>query len=271
MRKIFIVLFLLFVAVPVCQASKPLGPTWREAPGLAGLFQQKSAEGTFILYDPQKRLFIVYNKERSLTPFLPASTFKIANTLIGLDCQAVSSVDETLPYGGQPQPVKAWERDMSLREAIKISNVPVYQELARRIGLERMAAGLRKLSYGNMDPGQSVDTFWLRGPLKISAVQQTLFLARLGKRELPVSSKIQQSVAGITLLDKGPDWELHGKTGWSVGSAPNIGWWVGWIKKEGKIYSFALNIDIANPEDIERREAIGRECLAALGLLPHIP
>ena len=32
---------------------------------------------------------------------------------------------------------------MSLRDAIKASNVPVYQELARRIGLERMRANVR--------------------------------------------------------------------------------------------------------------------------------
>ena len=70
---------------------------------------------------------------------------KVANSLIGLSTGAVRSADEVLPYGGKPQRFKAWEHDMSLRDAIKASNVPVYQELARRIGLERMRANVSRL------------------------------------------------------------------------------------------------------------------------------
>ena len=62
--------------------------------------------------------------------------FLIVWWLIGLSAGVVSSVDEILPYGGKTQPIKAWERDMSLREAIKVSNVSVYQEFARRIGVQ---------------------------------------------------------------------------------------------------------------------------------------
>ena len=80
----------------------------------------------------------VSDEARAKKRFTPASTFKIANSLIGLDVSAVKSVDEVLPYGGKPQRIKEWERDMGLREAIKMSNVAIYQELARRIGIERM-------------------------------------------------------------------------------------------------------------------------------------
>ena len=44
---------------------------------------------------------------------------------------------EVIPYGGKPQPFKALEKDMSMREAIAASAVPTYQEIARRVGLER--------------------------------------------------------------------------------------------------------------------------------------
>ncbi len=66
---------------------------------------------------------------------MPASTFKIANTLIGLDQGAAKDVHEVVGFRGQPQPVKEWERDMSLRDAIAMSNVAIYQALARRVGL----------------------------------------------------------------------------------------------------------------------------------------
>jgi hypothetical protein len=99
---------------------------------------------------------------------------------------AVASVDEVLPYRSNDPPFSAaWEKDMGLRQAMVVSNVPIYQELARRIGLERMRQGVVKLGYGNKQIGTQVDRFWLRGPLAISAVEQTLFLNRLARKQLP--------------------------------------------------------------------------------------
>src|SRR5690606_38824824 len=119
--------------------------------------------------------------------------FKIPNTLIGLSVGAVSSVDEVLPYGGKPQPFKAWERDMSLRDAISASNVAIYRELARRIGLERMRDHVARIDYGSAEIGTKVDDFWLSGPLKISAVEQTLFLASLADSALPFPKGVQEA------------------------------------------------------------------------------
>lgn len=163
--------------------------------------------------------------------------------------------------------MKDWERDMSLRDAIKISNVPIYQELARRIGLERMREYIGKLDYGNADPGTVVDRFWLDGPLAISAVEQTFFLARLAKDELPLPKEIQAAVRDIARLEGGEGWELFGKTGSALKYSPAIGWWVGWVRKGDRIYTFALNIDMAGPEEFGKRVDVGRACLKALGLL----
>ena len=207
--------------------------------------------GTFVLFDAATDTMFVSDAARADKRFTPASTFKIANSLIGLDVGAVKSVDEVLPYGGKPQCRKEWERDMGLREAIKISNVPVYQELARRIGLERMREGVKKLGYGNMEIGSVVDRFWLDGPLAISAVEQTEFLHRLVKGSLPINPEAVRAVKEITLLEKTDAYELHAKTGWWVGpTPPQIGWWVGWIERENKVYPFAL----------EHRHAEGRGC-----------
>ncbi|MDG1858081.1 MAG: penicillin-binding transpeptidase domain-containing protein, partial [Emcibacteraceae bacterium] len=125
------------------------GNDFTENENIEHLFQDAGVEGTFVLYDLTEATFIGYNEKRALQQFIPASTFKIANTLIGLEAGAVSSVDEVLPYGGEPQFLKTWENDMGLRDAIKISNVPIYQELARRIGLDRMQRMISKIGYGN--------------------------------------------------------------------------------------------------------------------------
>jgi beta-lactamase class D len=242
--------------------------TYQEVPELKKCFKDMGIVGTFVLFDVATDTMLVWDEARAKKRFTPASTFKIANSLIGLDVGAVKNVEEVLPYGGKPQPRKEWERDMGLREAIKISNVAIYQELARRIGIERMRDGVKRLGYGNMEVGSVVDRFWLEGPLAISAVEQTQFLHRLVKGSLPIDPKALCAVKEITLLEKTETYELHGKTGWVVGPRPpQIGWWVGWIERENKVYPFALNFDMQSGADADKRIPIGRECLKALGKL----
>jgi beta-lactamase class D len=240
---------------------------FQEVPELAKVFKDKGVVGTFVLFDVATETMLVSDEARAKKRFTPASTFKIANSLIGLDVGAVKSVDEVLPYGGKPQRIKEWERDMGLREAIKMSNVPIYQELARRIGIERMREGVKKLAYGNMEIGSVVDHFWLDGPLAISAVEQTEFLNRMVDGSLPINPEAVRAVKEITLLEKNDTYELHGKTGWSIATKMEIGWWVGWIQRQNKVYPFALNIDLMNDGDAVKRIPIGRECLKALGKL----
>ncbi|MNO04293.1 Beta-lactamase OXA-10 precursor [compost metagenome] len=74
-------------------------------------------------------------------------------------------------------------------------------------------------------------------------------------------------MATIIELETGANWSLHGKTGWATRSTPAIGWWVGWVRKEGRIYSFALNIDMPREALASRRVELGRDCLKALGVL----
>lgn len=241
--------------------------SYREAPELEKCFTTHGVQGTFALLDLATDTVVVWNEARAKERFTPASTFKIANSLIGLDTGAVKSVDEVLPYGGKPQRFKHWERDMHLRDAIKASNVPIYQELARRIGLERMRARVKKLGYGNMEIGNVVDRFWLDGPLAISAVEQTEFLGRLVEGKLLVNPEAVRAVKEITLLEKTETYELHGKTGWHMDEKRQIGWWVGWVERDGKAYPFALNIDMKGDDDAAKRVPLGRDCLKALNKL----
>src|SRR5260370_40609193 len=92
-----------------------------------------------------------------------ASNFKVANTIIALETGAVKDENEIIPYGGKPQPFKQWEKDMSMREAIALSAIPIYQEIARRGGSGRYRDWLAPLDHGNQQPGTSVATFCLHG------------------------------------------------------------------------------------------------------------
>jgi beta-lactamase class D len=239
-----------------------------ERPELARFFAAENVTGTFVLHDARAGIVRVYDPARAARRFVPASTFKILNSLIGLETRAVANVDEVVPYGGRPQRLKAWEKDMPLREAIRVSNVPVYQELARRIGLARMAETVRKFDYGNGEIGSVIDRFWLDGPLAISALEQADFLARLATGKLPVGAPALAAVKEITLIEKTERYHLHAKTGWADGPDPDIGWWVGWVERDGAIASFSLNIDIKSDADAPKRLTIARQCLEALDYLP---
>jgi len=239
---------------------------------VAALFRQAGVEGTFVLLDERRGELRGTNRTRAEQRISPASTFKIANALIGLSLGAVRSVDEVIPYNGDANPfMREWLEPMGLRGAMKVSNVPLYQELARRIGLQRMREVIARLGYGNQQIGTNVTTFWLRGPLAISAVEQTRFLSRLAHRTLPFPAQAQRQVAEITRVDSGPGWSLHAKTGWQNAPGAGLGWWVGWVQKGDQITPFALNIAMAGAADAPKREQLGRSSLQALGILPTPP
>lgn len=258
-------------AAAAVTAAAPAEP-WREELAVAALFRQAGVEGTFVLLDERSGELRGHNQRRAEQRFSPASTFKIANALIGLSTGAVRSVDEEIPYTGDANPfMREWLQPMGLRGAMTASNVPLYQELARRIGLQRMGEAIVGLGYGNQQIGSDVTTFWLRGPLAISAVEQARFLSRLAHRTLPFPDQAQRQVAEITQVDAGPGWSLHAKTGWQNAPGAGVGWWVGWVQQGDQITPFALNIAMAGAADASKRERLGRSSLQALGILPTPP
>ena len=125
MNYLLATLFILWV-FPAQAAS------WLENRAIGELFKNTGVQGTFVLYDVASQTNIGHDEVRANRRFVPASTFKIPHTLIGLSTGVVKNVDEPLPYRGPAEPfVKAWARDMGLREAMALSNVPIYQQLAR--------------------------------------------------------------------------------------------------------------------------------------------
>jgi beta-lactamase class D len=259
---------------PVIKAAASVTSCWRDSTerrDLEAVFSEHGVVGTFALYDVASDQLTLVNPKRAATRLVPASTFKIANTIIALETGVVNDENEIIPYGGKPQPFKQWEKDMSMREAIALSAVPIYQEIARRVGLGRYRDWLARLDYGNRQPGTSVDTFWLDGPLEISAVEQARFVARLAEQKLDASSRAQAITRDIIRLGNSGSKLLHGKTGWRFSSNPNLGWWTGWVEQDGqdgKIAAFSLNIDMPGAAtDAPKRVAIGKVLLSRLGVL----
>lgn len=208
--------------------------------------------------------------------FVAASTSKIPHTLIAIETGAVSGPDEWFEWDGQARFLPAWNKSQTLADAFRNSTVWIYQTITPRIGSEALHGWLEAFGYGNADTGAPEDmtTYWLRGPLRISASEQVGFLTRLVRRELPLSARTYDLAVPVMLADEGEDWRLYAKTGWySSDEAQDIGWYVGWLEQGSGAaqgtYVFAFNMDIETPEtDIPKRPEVVREALVEIGALP---
>lgn len=253
-------------AKPVAIAQKP---------DLGRHFKTLSVEGSIAIYDLNRNQWYQYNPQRNTKEFSPASTFKILNSLIALESGVIPNELAVLTWDGIPRAIPEWNRDLTMREAIKASAVWFYQVLARRVGYAKMRKWVTQVGYGNQKIGkpENIDNFWLEGDLRITPQQQIQFLRRLQKNDLPFSPRVMAMVKDIMVVEKTANYTLRGKTGWSgffgskKSTEPQIGWFVGYLEQGKNTYFVATNIDIKAPKDAKARLEITRRCLKDLGLL----
>jgi beta-lactamase class D len=237
------------------------------APEIARAFVVESTTGVMLVRRLSDGRQWAYGGARLDSGFLPASSFKIVNAAVALETGVVSGPDERFAWDGVERQFDGWNRDHTLASAMAASAVPVYQEVARRIGVERMAEWLRRLGYGNAAVDGGLERFWLDGGLRTSAREQVQFLARFVGGATPLAAGTVAAVEEMILQDRGHGWSLHAKTGWAFEA--RIGWWVGWTRHGDETYVFALNMPINDSRlDPPRRARIGRAALEAVGALP---
>ena len=230
-------------------------------------FNETGLEGTFVLQKLNSDTTRVYNSNRSIKQYLPASTFKILNSLISLETKAIKNENEIIKWDGVQRFYDKWNMDQSLQSALKYSCVWFYQELARRIGEEKMQYYLDTVKYGNSKIGSEIDIFWLEGELRISAIEQIEFLNKFLNNDLPFSDQNFEIVKGIMLVDSTDNYKLYAKTGWTARVHEQIGWYVGFLERNTEIWVFAMNIDIKEDKDSKFREELTRKILSFEGLL----
>lgn len=267
-------------ALPACSTARSAGHTAPAPtpstvaaadPDLARFFGD--IKGTFVLLDAQTGRVVRHNPERAGTRFLPASTFKIPNSLIALETGIATGPDFALAWDSTVAPREAWwpgdwARDHTMRSALPASVVWYYQELARRTGPERMQGYVSRFNYGNREISGGIDQFWLTGGLRISPEEQVEFLRRFYFGELGVSERSTRIVKELLVLEETPTYRLSGKTGWvGLEEPPDIGWLVGYLERGEKVYFFATNIDIVTNADGEARLTITKAVLRELGLI----
>ncbi len=210
-------------------------------------FKENGATGTFALFNNSTGRFTIYNLDRYRdSAYMPASTFKIVNSLIGLQTGKIVNERMVIPWDGVVRPVPEWNKDLTMYEAFRVSAVPYYQEVARRIGKDTMQFWLDSLSYGTKKITTRIDTFWLDNSLKITPDEQLGLVKNLYFNKLPFHHINQDIVKRAMLFEDKPEYKLYYKTGWSgydQTMKKHIGWVVGWIEENGHPYFFVLNLE----------------------------
>jgi beta-lactamase class D len=254
--------------LPLPTFTSTAAPIEEIKPELENYFQ--GFTGAFALYDLNHNRYIRYNPARCAERFLPASTFKIMNSLIGLESGVVPNENFVISWDGTPYEIPTWNQDHTLKTALQNSAVWYYQELARRVGKEKMQQYLTASNYGNQDISGAIDSFWLEGGLRISVDEQVEMLKRLYQDDLPFSQRSMRIVKDLLILEKTNGYQLSGKTGSVVRVATHVGWFVGYVEVQGNVYVFATNIESPNlgAKSGVKAQEITQNILQSLELLP---
>lgn len=234
---------------------------------IKGYFDEAQTQGVIIIKDNKHLTIYGNNLARAHTQYVPASTFKILNALIGLENQKVTT-DDIFKWNGDKRAFPIWEKDMNLGEAMKLSAVPVYQELARRIGLNLMQKEVKRVNFGNTNIGTQIDNFWLIGPLMITPIQEVKFADDLAHNKLPFKIETQEKVKNMLLIKQVNGHKIYAKSGWGMDVTPQVGWLTGWVEQPtGKIVSFSLNLEMKPNMPSSIRNEITYKSLENLGII----
>ncbi len=202
-------------------------------------FDENHVDGCFTMFNNADGKVTVYNMKYDTMRFSPASTFKIFNSLVGLQTGVIPDEKMQIKWDGIERPIQAWNRDMDMTEAFKVSSVPYYQEVARRLGKDTLQLWIDSVGYGNQNISGPVDSFWLNNTLKISPDEQLGFVKKLYFDQLPFRKTVHQMVRDMMLQENNTAYQLSYKTGWGFTEDGNaMGWVVGWIEENKHVYFF---------------------------------
>lgn len=211
-------------------------------------FDAYGVEGCFTFLNNNGGKITVYNMQLDTQRFLPASSFKIVSSLIGLETGKITDENMIINWDGRRRR-KDWDRTMSMKEAFRVSNVPYFQEVVRRIGKDTLQRWIDSISYGNRNLSGPVDSFWLNNTLKISPDEQLGLMKKLYFDQLPFRKGVMETVRGLMVQEDKTTHKLSYKTGHASDEQGNqVAWVCGWIEENKHVYFFVNLVRTPKPE-----------------------
>ena len=266
MRKVILLLFLVNAVVNKSNAQV----------NLTKPFEDCNIKGSITLYDFKEKKWISSDITDSNKPTLPASTFKIINTLIALETGIVSDENQIIKWPGSTDTLKYGYRpeiyhNISMKDAFKLSAGWAYVEMAKKIGKGKYKKYLEACKYGNTDLSVNDYDFWNFGNFAISPVNQIEILRGVYEENLPFKKSSFKILKEMMIEDKTEEYTIRAKTGWTRDNGKDTGWWVGYVERKDNVYFFATRLikdrDNLNPDFGRCRKEITLKILRELNIL----
>jgi len=225
-------------------------------------FDSANVEGCFALLNNQMGDITVYNMGLDTFRLSPGTSFKIPETLIGIQTGKITN-ENTRLFGNS-----ANANNPTLKEAFAGSSAPFFSELEKQIGKDTLQFWIDSLGYGNKKLRENADSSWPPQDLKISPDEQLGMMSKLYFDQLPFQKYAQEMVTNLTTQESDSLYKLNYTTASGVDSANrSIGWTLGWIEENRHIYFFVTFARSANPSTDMRSTAadISKAALKHLG------
>ncbi|XQW86714.1 penicillin-binding transpeptidase domain-containing protein [Thalassotalea piscium] len=229
---------------------------------IKALYSENAIKGSILIESADGKTKYQYNVDDNRR-YIPASTFKIPNTLIILEEGLLSNQDQVIKWDGKQRTYASWNQDQTLASAFKYSCVWCYQVFSEKVGNDKYLSYLAKFHYGNRLTGDDITRFWLDGDIKISVKEQINFLRKVYEEDLPVNNAHIKTLKNIMLSDEKQHYKIWSKTGWSG----KDGWYVGYITTETNTWFFANHIEIDNNASLSLRKSLVIDVFKMLNII----
>ncbi|MCE5002439.1 BlaR1 family beta-lactam sensor/signal transducer [Staphylococcus pseudoxylosus] len=223
--------------------------------------------GSFVLFDNQKKEYFLYNEKESRKRYTPDSTYKLYLALIGFDRNVMSLNNTEQKWDGKENAFKEWNQNQNLNSAMRYSVNWYFENINNSIKNKELKSYISELQYGNENISGSKN-YWNESSLKISAIEQVNLLMKLDNQQLKFDEKYINAVKDSITLNKSNQYRYSGKTGTGIinGKETN-GWFIGTIEKNGKSYYFATHLDSKDNASGKKAKNISEKILEELGLM----
>jgi len=228
---------------------------------IADLYRLHTITGSILIESADGKVQYQHNVDDN-EAFIPASTFKIPNTLIILEEGLAHDQLDVIKWDGQQRDYDLWNQDQTLKSAFQYSCVWCYQRYAAQLDDKKYRSYLREFGYGNLLSGSDITRFWLDGELRISVKEQINFLRKVYAEDLPIQKRHIKTLKSIMLKDE-PHYKIWSKTGWSG----KDGWFVGYLLTDNQTWFFANHIEIEKKSDLALRKQLTMEAFRRLNIM----
>lgn len=225
--------------------------------------------GAAVVYDADRKQYLVYHQELAYERRSPCSTFKIISSLIGLENGIIEPENSVHTWSGERFWNEAWNQDIGFEDAFRSSCVWYYREIVNEIGPELMQDELKRLQYGNMDisdwegrlnnnnNNRALTGFWIESSLKISPMEQVQVMEQIfGDHVYYKKDSIEALKQVMMVTDYDTEKLIYGKTGMGKVSGVVVdSWFTGFMEHGDRNIYFCVYLGETQGAEVSSAKA----------------